>query len=557
MRSIQGRLLIALALLFASVVAVAGIGYYAASIANGGLETVFNDSVKPLRELKTVSDLYAVNIVDTAHKVRNGNLGWDEGEKRVASASSAVARAWQDFEATTMLASERKLVDNGKSLMAQADAAVAELSGILKARDQAALDSFVITKLYPAIDPVSDSIGKLVTFQIDDSEQEFHSAAEQFSVARWSMIGAVLLAAGAIAFGLWVVVLGVGRPLMAITDCMNRLAKGERGLSIPGAGRQDEIGAMAEAVEVFKSNAEEALRLREAQAEAELKAGEKRKAEMALLASRFQAAVGGIVDNVSSASAQLELAANSLTHTAESTQSRSGLVAAASEQTSANVQGVAAAAEQLASTVTEISRQVEASSVIAGEAVTQAGMTNARVTELSQSADRIGDVIGLINTIAGQTNLLALNATIEAARAGDAGKGFAVVAQEVKALASQTAKATNEIEAQIASMQSATREAVSAIAEITGTISKMSEIAGTIAAAVEEQGATTSEISRNVQEAAKGTSEVASSITEVSRGASDTGSASSQVLSSAQSLSSQSRNLKIEVERFLETVRAA
>ena len=557
MRTIKGKLLTSLAFLFISVLVVAGIGTYAARVANNGLETVFNDRVKPLRDLKAVADLYAVNIVDAAHKVRNGNLDWTAGLELVTTAQTVSVRHWTDYDGTYMPDEERKLADQTKALMKTADVAVNELIGVLKAQDQQGLDRFVVGKLYPSIEPLSDSISRLVSFQIDEAERQFDAAAESFARAGWGMIASVALAAVAIAFALWITIFGVAQPLTLITDCMRRLANGERGLAIPGAGRQDEIGAMAQAVQVFKDNAEETLRLREAQKEAEEQAARQREADMQKLASQFQAAVGGIVESVSSASTQLASAANVLTQTAQSTQERSGVVAAASEQTSANVQGVAAASEQLASTVTEISRQVEASSQIASEAVKQVDMTNARVAELSQSADRIGDVIGLINTIAGQTNLLALNATIEAARAGDAGKGFAVVAQEVKALAAQTAKATSEIETQIASMQSATRDAVAAIAEITGTINKISEIAGTIAAAVEEQDTTTKEISRNVLEAAKGTSEVASSITDVSRGASETGSASSQVLSSAKSLASESGNLKQEVERFLATVRAA
>jgi len=221
------------------------------------------------------------------------------------------------------------------------------------------------------------------------------------------------------------------------------------------------------------------------------------------------------------------------------------------------VQSVATASEELTGSVNEIARQVQESSKIAGEAVSQAQKTDARITQLSQAASRIGDVVKLITAIAEQTNLLALNATIEAARAGEAGKGFAVVASEVKALAAQTAKATDEIGTQIASMQSATQDSVAAIKEIGGPISRISEIAGAIAAAVEEQGAATQEIARNVGEAAKGTAQVASNITDVNRGAGETGSASTQVLASARSLPNESNNLKIEVEKFLTTVRAA
>jgi methyl-accepting chemotaxis protein len=233
------------------------------------------------------------------------------------------------------------------------------------------------------------------------------------------------------------------------------------------------------------------------------------------------------------------------------------MVASASEEASSNVQTVASAAEEMSASVSEVGRQVQESSRIAGEAVRQAEKTDARIAQLSQAAGRIGDVVKLITAIAEQTNLLALNATIEAARAGEAGRGFAVVAQEVKALAAQTAKATDEISTQIAGMQTATLESVGAIKEIGATITRISEIATTIAAAVEEQGAATSEIARNVGEAARGTSQVAANIGDVNRGATETGSASTQVLASAQSLSRDSSRLKSELEAFLSTVRAA
>jgi methyl-accepting chemotaxis protein len=260
---------------------------------------------------------------------------------------------------------------------------------------------------------------------------------------------------------------------------------------------------------------------------------------------------------VSSASTELEASATALTSSAGRSEELTIMVAAVSEKATINVKSVASATEEMASSVNEIGRQVQESARMANEAVDQARITNSRVSELSKAAARIGDVVELINTIAGQTNLLALNATIEAARAGDAGRGFAVVASEVKALAEQTAKATGEIGQQITGIQSATQESVSAIKEISGTIEKLSEISSTIAAAVEEQSAATQEISRNVQEAAQGTQQVSSNITDLQRGASETGSASSQVLSSAQSLSAQNQRLKIEVDKFLDVVRAA
>ncbi|HEY2210079.1 MAG TPA: methyl-accepting chemotaxis protein [Bradyrhizobium sp.] len=350
----------------------------------------------------------------------------------------------------------------------------------------------------------------------------------------------------------------ISRPVVAMSKAMRELAVGNFEVQLPGLDRRDEVGQMAHAIEDFKveaiAKAERETAERE-QKNRELAAA--RRAELYTLAERFETAVGDIVENVGSASNELENSAVILTKSSAATQQLSTVVAAASEETSTNVQSVAAATEEMAGSINEIGRQVTDSNRITNEAVDQAQKTDARIAELSLAASRIGDVTKLITTIAEQTNLLALNATIEAARAGDAGRGFAVVAQEVKALAAQTAKATSEISTQIAGMQTATHDSVLAIKEIGGTIGRVSEIATAIAAAIEEQGAATQEIARNVQQAALGSTQVATSIADVNRGAGDTGTASSQVLSSAQLLSTENKRLKAEVVKFLATVRAA
>jgi methyl-accepting chemotaxis protein len=383
------------------------------------------------------------------------------------------------------------------------------------------------------------------------------ASATEVSVERTSIIAGVAVALLLIATCIFSV-FTIARPMRALSASMEELAGGNFDVVLPGLGRKDEVGDVAGAVEKFKVvSAEKAQAEAEAKINQDKQAAEQRKKDMIKLADDFEGAVGEIIETVSSASTELEASAGTLTSTAERAQELTTMVAAASEEASTNVQSVASATEELSSSVNEISRQVQESARMASDAVNQARTTNDRVSELSKAASRIGDVVELINTIAGQTNLLALNATIEAARAGEAGRGFAVVASEVKALAEQTAKATGEIGQQITGIQAATQESVSAIKEISGTIERLSEISSTIAAAVEEQGAATQEISRNVQQAAQGTQQVSSNIMDVQRGASETGSASSQVLSAAQSLSGDSNRLKLEVGKFLNTVRAA
>ncbi|WP_315769518.1 MULTISPECIES: methyl-accepting chemotaxis protein [unclassified Bradyrhizobium] len=348
----------------------------------------------------------------------------------------------------------------------------------------------------------------------------------------------------------------VSSGIASIVKPMQSLSDGDLSAEVPHRGEKTEIGTMADALQLFK----EALIAKKAADEAnahdaEAKIARGRRVDD--ITRNFEAMIGEIVNTVSSASTQLESSAGTLTSTADRSKQLATAVSAASEEATTNVQSVASATEQMASSVTEISRQVQESARIAGEAVGQARTTTGRVSELSKAATRIGDVVELINTIAGQTNLLALNATIEAARAGDAGRGFAVVASEVKALAEQTAKATGEIGQQISGIQAATQESVSAIRDISSTIEKLAEISSTIAAAVEEQGAATQEISRNVQQAAHGTQQVSSNITDVERGATETGSASTEVLAAAKALSADSQRLRVEVGKFLGSVRAA
>jgi methyl-accepting chemotaxis protein len=407
-----------------------------------------------------------------------------------------------------------------------------------------------------AAEKISQEIERLVEINEKGAEVSTHRIDQTRSEA-WVLISVLV----AVVFGLSAVSglalgNGIGKPVTAMTDAMRRLAEGDKTVEIPARGRKDEVGAMADAVEVFKQNAIEAERLAAEQVAAR-EAQVKRAAAIETLTTDFDRSVTGVLGVVSGACEEMNATAQSLSASAEQTTRQATAVAAATEQASTSVQTVASAAEELSASIGEIGRQVETSSNVAHTATEEAQRANAIVQELAQSSARIGEVVNLITDIANQTNLLALNATIEAARAGDAGKGFAVVAGEVKNLASQTAKATEEITQQIGAVQEATQNVVTAIGGIVGRIGELSQISATIAAAVEEQSAAANEIARNVQQAASGTQEISSNIAGVSQAAGETGAASGQVLEASRSLSGETEQLRTLVVRFLEEVRSA
>lgn len=348
----------------------------------------------------------------------------------------------------------------------------------------------------------------------------------------------------------------IARPILEMAAAMRSLADGDTAAVIPGVDRTDEVGQMADALQVFKDNRIASNELA-AEREATRAAKEQRASRLETLTEAFEAIAVELVGQVSAAAIELETTAQSMTGTAAVATRQATTVAVAAEQASTNVQTVAAAAEELASSISEISRQVAQSASVAGKALEDARHTDAVVQALAEDAQKIGEIIGLINNIAGQTNLLALNATIEAARAGDAGKGFAVVASEVKHLATQTGKATEDIARQITHIQTATKDAVALIRGISQTVREISQIAANIAAAVEQQGSATQEIARNVQQAATGTQQVSSNIVGVSQGANDTGTAASQVLGAAGELSRQAEALRGEVGLYITGVKSA
>jgi methyl-accepting chemotaxis protein len=473
-------------------------------------------------------------ILSTDEKTARGHIA--NYDKATAATLDAITR----FEAITQAADQRALIETFRTAVGnrrQASAKVFELALAGKAKEAFEYSVGVAAK-YRQV--AMEAVGKLIGMNVSQMGAARNASVDMAAHTRaWLVIGA---AGGLIcAFGIlgWIALYQISRPLSSMTAEMTKLADGDLDIQIEGADRADEVGGLARSLQVFKENAITARRLEEGHI------------------AVFDAQIREALDTLSAASTEMHATAGSMSATAEETSMQAKAVAAASDQASTNGQTVAAATEQLHASTNEISRQVTQSAGFASTAVVEAERTNATIQGLADTAQKIGDVVSLIQSIAAQTNLLALNATIEAARAGEAGRGFAVVASEVKALATQTAKATEEISEQISAIQGETNLAVDAIKAIGGTIGKMHEIATAIAAAVEEQGVATKDISHNIQLVAQSTNAVASNIAGVNEAAQETGTAAAQVLTAADDLSRQSDTLRSNVNGFLNKIRAA
>ena len=556
MHKISTRLITAFLVVFTLTMGVAGTAWFALNEKTAALDEIYRSHVIPLRNLKVISDRYAVDVVDAAHKARNGNFKPEQSLKAMKVAMAEIDRLWPEYIAQASTETERKLIGETQGKLSLARKATLDMIALLEKGDMKGLETFIVKDMYDAIDPGTEKIAAIIEYLLDHSNSDYEASERTGAQAKLALL---ILTTFACILGMaaaWYVAFGVAAPLKRSVEAINKLASGDLDAEILGTERRNELGDISRAMQSFRQGAVErgAMRL---QAEEEQKRQLQRAAEIEQNIREFEQASASIVHSVTQTASELERAANSMLEVSRTATEQSTAVAAASHEASESVQALAGNTSELASSIQEIGRQAEQSSAYAAAAADKVHETDRAAQRLSEAGKKIVEVVEMIKSIASQTNLLALNATIEAARAGEAGRGFAVVASEVKELATQTTRALDVIAEHVSAIQSASGDSINAIREITSMIEEINQVASSIAVAVTEQSAATQGISENVQQVAAGTEHASHGISVVTSATANTGAAAEQVLAASKELAEQSVMMRMRVDNFLRTVRAA